>query len=69
MQNGGIMPNLSHNNLLTLINWKETMITKRQWEEMTKTDSHHLLRLENETYLGYQLQRFFYFLKHLIIKN
>ena len=45
------------------------MITKRQWEEMTKTDSHHLLRLENETYLGYQLQRFFYFLKHLIIKN
>ena len=45
------------------------MITKRQWEEMTKTDSHHLLRLENENYVGYQLQRFFYFLKHLIIKK
>ena len=48
---------------------EKTMITKRQWEEMTKTDSHHLLRLENESYVGYQLQRLYYFLKHLIIKN
>ena len=45
------------------------MITKRQWEEITKTDSNHLLRLENESYVGYQLQRLYYFLKHLIIKN
>lgn len=45
------------------------MITKRQWEEMTKTDKYHILRLENETYLEYQLQRLYYFLKHIIIKN
>ena len=45
------------------------MINKRQWEEMTKQDSHHILRLENESYLNYQLQRIFYFLKHLIIKK
>jgi len=45
------------------------MITKREWEEITKTDKHHLLRLENETYLFYQLQRLYYFLKHLIIKK
>lgn len=45
------------------------MITKRQWENMTKMDKYHLLRLEDETYLGYQLERFYYFLKHLIIKN
>jgi len=28
------------------------MINKRQWEEMTKTDKYHLLKLEDETYLG-----------------
>ena len=46
-----------------------TMITKREWEQITKTDSYHVLRLENESYVGYQLQRLYYFLKHLIIKN
>jgi len=45
------------------------MITKRQWEEMHKTDSFHILRLENESYLKYELLRLFYFLKHLIIKK
>jgi hypothetical protein len=45
------------------------MITKRQWEEMTKTDKYHILRLEDETYFGYQLQRLYYFLKHIIIKK
>ena len=45
------------------------MITKKQWEEMTRTDKYHLLRLEDETYLGYQLQRLYYFFKHLIIRK
>jgi hypothetical protein len=44
------------------------MITRKQWEEMTRTDKYHLLRLENETYFGYQLQRLYYFFKHLISK-
>jgi len=48
---------------------EKTMITKREWEQITKTDSYHLLRLENESYVGYQLQRLYYFLKHLIIKH
>ena len=45
------------------------MITKRQWEQMTKEDSYHLLRLENETYLAYQLQRIYFFIKHIFIKK
>lgn len=45
------------------------MISKREWENITKTDKYHLLRLENETYLGYELKRFYYFIKHLIFKN
>ena len=44
------------------------MITKKQWEEITRTDKFHLLRLENETYLGYQLQRLYYFIKHLFVR-
>jgi hypothetical protein len=44
------------------------MITRKQWEEMTRTDKYHLLRLENETYFGYQLQRLYCFFKHLISK-
>ena len=42
-------------------------ITKRQWEEMTKTDTYHLLRLENETYLSYEIQRLYYRIKHLFV--
>jgi hypothetical protein len=48
---------------------KIKMINKRQWEEMTRTDKYHLLKLEDESYLGYQLQRLYYFFKHLIIRK
>ena len=44
------------------------MITKKQWEEITRTDKFHLLRLEYETYFGYQLQRLYYFVKHLFVR-
>jgi len=45
------------------------MITKRQWEDMTKEDAYHLLRLENETYIKYQMLRVYFFIKHLFIKE
>ena len=66
------MPKLRHNNKHNnnkQLTKDKTMITKREWEQITKTDSYHLLRLENESYIGYQLQRLYYFLKHLIIKH
>lgn len=45
------------------------MITKRQWEEIHKTDSFHVLRLEEESKIFYELKRYYYFLKHLFIKK
>jgi hypothetical protein len=47
----------------------KTMITKRQWEEMHKTDSFHVLKLEEENKIFYELKRYYYFLKHFFIKN